>query len=91
MAAWTASTALGLGQQRIAGCIDHPAAAARHQADNNVAIGLERLDGGGLVGRHQTGIADSVRAQDRGQLASAAWIGHCPSARGTGRESYALR
>src|SRR5262245_41129658 len=26
-----------------------------------------------------------------GQLASAAWVGHCPSARGTGRESYALR
>ena len=66
-----------LGQQRIAGCIDHPAAVARHQADNDVAIGFERLDGGCLVGRHQTGIADRVRAQDRGQLATAvAWVGH---------------
>ena len=67
-----------LGQQRIAGCVDHPAAVARHQAGDDVAIGLEGLDGCGLVRRHQTGIADHVRAQDRGQLASAAWVGHCP-------------
>ena len=67
-----------LGQERIAGRIDHAATAAHHQAGDDVAIGLEGLDGGGLVGRHQTRIADHVRAQDRGQLAAATWIGHCP-------------
>jgi len=69
-----------LGQQRIAGCIDHPAAVA-HQADNDVAIGFQRLDGGCLVRRHQTGITDRVRAKDRGELASAASVGHCRSTR----------
>ena len=67
-----------LRQQRIARRVDHAAAAARHQAGDDFAIGLEGLDGGGLVGRHQTGIADHVCAQDRGQLASAAWVGHRP-------------
>ena len=67
-----------LGQQRIARRVDHAAAAAHHQAGDDVAIGLEGLDGGGLVGRHQTRIADHVCAQDRGQLASAAWVGHRP-------------
>ena len=75
-----------LGQQRIAGCVDHAAAVAHHQAGDDVAIGLEGLDGGGLVGRHQTGIADHVRAQDRGQLASAASVGHRPLHEGTGRK-----
>ena len=32
----------------------------------------------------QTGIADHVRAQDRGQLASAAWVGHCLLQKGNG-------
>ena len=73
-----------LGQQRIAGCVDHAAAVAHHQAGDDVAIGLEGLDGGSLVGRHETGIADHVRAQDRGELASAAWVGHRPLHEGTG-------
>jgi hypothetical protein len=72
-----------LGQQRVAWRVDHPAAAAHHQAGDDVAIRFKGLDGGSFVRRHETGIADHIRAQDRGQLASAAWVGHCPSRRET--------
>ena len=46
------------GQQRIAGRVDHAAAAAHHQAGDDIAIDLEGLNSCGLVGCHQTGIAD---------------------------------
>ena len=42
------------------------------------------LDGGSLVSRHQTRIADHVCAQDRSQLASAAAFDHRPLHEGTG-------
>ena len=67
-----------LGQQRVARRVDHATAAARDQARDDVAARLEGLDGRGLIGRHQAGIADHVRAQDRGELASAAWVSHRP-------------
>ena len=58
-----------LGQQIIAGRIDHPATVVLDQGGDHCTVGGEGADGGFFIFSHEAAVARDVSAKDSSQLA----------------------
>jgi hypothetical protein len=60
-----AGSGLEDGQHRVAGCIRDSAAVGDAVRVEGLPRGVERRDGHALVCRHQSGVRDGIRREDR--------------------------
>ncbi len=65
-----------LGQEVVAGGVDHAAVVVTHQVADEAAVGSECLDGALLVLRHEAGVAGHVGGEDGGETALGAFGAH---------------